>query len=101
MSEVQQAMALLISSFSKYAGKEGDQHTLSKTELKEMLHNEFGDMLGKASDKGAIDTISRTWTPTKTTAWTSRSSVTWWSASPKCATSTSSARSESLQLGTQ
>lgn len=46
MSDVQNAMALLIGSFNKYAGREGDSNTLSKAELKELLHNEFGDLLG-------------------------------------------------------
>lgn len=46
MSNVQQAMALLITAFDKYSGKEGDRHTLSKGELKELLANEFGELLG-------------------------------------------------------
>lgn len=46
MSEVNTAMALLISSFSKYAGKEGDPHTLNKKELKELLQSELGELLG-------------------------------------------------------
>lgn len=46
MSDIQQAMALLINAFDKYAGKEGDKNTLSKAELKDLLQNEFGDMLG-------------------------------------------------------
>ncbi|XP_034401073.1 ictacalcin-like [Cyclopterus lumpus] len=57
MSDIQQAMTLLISAFHKYAGKEGDKHTLTKGELKELLQNEFGDLLGKASDKVAVDRI--------------------------------------------
>ncbi|XP_040910184.1 ictacalcin-like [Toxotes jaculatrix] len=57
MSDVQQAMALLITAFDKYSGKEGDRHTLSKAELKELLENEFGELLGKANDKAAIDRI--------------------------------------------
>lgn len=46
MPGIQAAMSLLIDSFSKYAGKEGDQHTLTKAELKELLQSEFGEMLG-------------------------------------------------------
>lgn len=46
MSEVQQAMALLISSFHKYSGKEGDKYTLSKAELKDLLQAELGEVLG-------------------------------------------------------
>ncbi|XP_035537921.1 ictacalcin-like [Morone saxatilis] len=57
MSDVHTAMALLINAFSKYAGKEGDPHTLSKAELKELLQNELGDLLGKANDKTAVDRI--------------------------------------------
>lgn len=45
MSDIQKAMALLISTFDKYSGKEGDKNTLSKEELKELLQNEFGEML--------------------------------------------------------
>lgn len=45
MSDIQKAMALLITSFSKYAGREGDKNTLSKEELKELLQTEFGDMV--------------------------------------------------------
>ncbi|XP_024154077.1 ictacalcin isoform X2 [Oryzias melastigma] len=59
MSDIQKAMALLITSFSKYAGKEGDKNTLSKEELKELLQNEFGEMVCKSNDKEAIDRIFR------------------------------------------
>lgn len=45
MSDVLQAMTLLIKSFSKYSGREGDPHTLSKAELKELLQNELGELL--------------------------------------------------------
>ncbi|KAJ8000350.1 hypothetical protein DPEC_G00203910 [Dallia pectoralis] len=57
MSGVQQAMLLLIDSFHKYSGKEGDKLTLSKSELKELLQAELGDMLGKTSDPAAVDKI--------------------------------------------
>nr|XP_046182826.1 ictacalcin-like isoform X1 [Oncorhynchus gorbuscha] len=57
MSGIQQAMSLLIASFHKYSGKEGDKLTLSKAELKELLQAELGEMLGKASDKSAVDRI--------------------------------------------
>ena len=46
MSGVQNAMSLLISTFHKYSGKEGDKYTLSKMELKELIQNELGDLLG-------------------------------------------------------
>ncbi|XP_054618910.1 ictacalcin-like [Dunckerocampus dactyliophorus] len=57
MSQIQQAMVLLIDCFQKYAGKEGDKNTLSKGELKELLQHELGGPLGKANDKAAIDRI--------------------------------------------
>lgn len=37
MTDISTAIALLIASFSKYSGKEGDPLTLSKGELKELL----------------------------------------------------------------
>ncbi|XP_018944758.1 ictacalcin-like [Cyprinus carpio] len=57
MSKIQQGMALLIAAFYKYSGKEGDKTTLSKGELKDMLTAELGDILGKSSDKAAVDQI--------------------------------------------
>lgn len=53
MSNIQQAMTLLITTFDKYSGKEGDRHTLSKAELKDLLENEFGQML-LVSDSCAV-----------------------------------------------
>lgn len=46
MSDVQMAMTLLITAFNKYSGKEGDGLTLSKAELKDLLENELGELLG-------------------------------------------------------
>ena len=46
MSEVQQAMSLLITAFHKYSGKEGDDRSLTKGELKDLLENELKDLLG-------------------------------------------------------
>ncbi|XP_026205708.1 ictacalcin-like [Anabas testudineus] len=57
MSNIQQAMTLLITTFDKYSSKEGDSSTLSKAELKDLLENEFGQMLMKANDKAALDRI--------------------------------------------
>ncbi|XP_071326635.1 ictacalcin-like [Trachinotus anak] len=41
MSALAQAMALLMATFNKYAGKEGDKNTLTKAELIELLRNEL------------------------------------------------------------
>uniref|UniRef100_A0A8C1R6Y5 Protein S100 n=1 Tax=Cyprinus carpio TaxID=7962 RepID=A0A8C1R6Y5_CYPCA len=57
MSQIQQGMALLIAAFHKYSGKEGDKTTLSKGELKDLLTAELSDILGKSSDKAAVDKI--------------------------------------------
>ncbi|XP_061902304.1 ictacalcin-like [Entelurus aequoreus] len=57
MSQIQQAMALLIDCFQKYAGKEGDKNTLNKGELKDLLEKEFGGPLSKSNDKAGIDRI--------------------------------------------
>ncbi|CAJ1083312.1 ictacalcin-like [Xyrichtys novacula] len=57
MTDLTTAMCLIISTFQKYAGKEGDEKSLTKSELKELLQNEFGDLPGKASDKAAVDGI--------------------------------------------
>ncbi|XP_023264702.1 ictacalcin-like [Seriola lalandi dorsalis] len=53
MSGLVQAMAILMDTFQKYSGKEGDKDTLTKAELTEMLHKELpgaGD-----SNKAAVD----------------------------------------------
>ncbi|XP_029976452.1 ictacalcin-like [Salarias fasciatus] len=57
MSDTQQAMALLLNVFDKYARKEGDSDTLTKQELKDLLQTELGELLGKANDKAAVDKI--------------------------------------------
>uniref|UniRef100_A0A3Q3EIC5 EF-hand domain-containing protein n=1 Tax=Labrus bergylta TaxID=56723 RepID=A0A3Q3EIC5_9LABR len=35
------AMGLLIDTFDRYAGKDGDNKTLTRAELEELLHNEM------------------------------------------------------------
>ncbi|KAJ8354822.1 hypothetical protein SKAU_G00223890 [Synaphobranchus kaupii] len=57
MSAIQSGMSLIIAAFHKYSEKEGNKYTLSKSELKDLLNNEMGDIFGKASDKGEIDKI--------------------------------------------
>lgn len=39
-------MQMLIKTFHKYSGKEGDKYTLSRGELKELLLEELGTYLG-------------------------------------------------------
>lgn len=45
-STLENAMQLLIQTFHKYSGNEGDKYTLSRAELKEMLTTELGNYLG-------------------------------------------------------
>lgn len=46
MSNIHQAMSLLIETFHKYSSRGGDKYTLSKEELKELLEKELKEMLG-------------------------------------------------------
>ena len=45
-SNLESAMQILIKTFHKYSGKEGDKYTLSRGELKELLVEELGSYLG-------------------------------------------------------
>lgn len=45
-STLENAMQLMIQTFHKYSGNEGDKYTLSRAELKEMLTAELGNYLG-------------------------------------------------------
>ncbi|KPP63984.1 protein S100-A1 protein-like [Scleropages formosus] len=56
-TSLENAMQLMIQTFHKYSGKEGDRFTLSRGELKEMLTQELGTYLGNAQDKDAVDKV--------------------------------------------
>ncbi|TWW79191.1 S-100 protein alpha chain [Takifugu flavidus] len=56
-STLESAMQLMIQTFHKYSGNEGDKYTLSRAELKEMLTTELGSYLGNAQDKEAVDRV--------------------------------------------
>lgn len=49
-SNLESAMQMLIKTFHKYSGKEGDKYTLSRGELKELLVEELGTYLGVRDD---------------------------------------------------
>ncbi|KAJ8267804.1 hypothetical protein COCON_G00129760 [Conger conger] len=54
---LENAMQLMIQTFHKYSGKEGDKFTLSRAELRELLTEELGHYLGNAQDKEAVDKV--------------------------------------------
>ncbi|XP_017324228.1 S100 calcium binding protein T [Ictalurus punctatus] len=54
---LENAMQLMIQTFHKYSGNEGDKFTLSKTELKDLLTQELGNYLGHAQDKDAVEKV--------------------------------------------
>uniref|UniRef100_A0A4W5REG9 S100 calcium binding protein T n=6 Tax=Salmoninae TaxID=504568 RepID=A0A4W5REG9_9TELE len=57
VSTLETAMQLMIQTFHKYSGDEGDKYTLSRAELKVMLSAELGNYLGNAQDKEAVDKV--------------------------------------------
>lgn len=48
-TNLESAMQMLIKTFHKYSGKEGDKFTLSRGELRELLTEELGNYLGVRS----------------------------------------------------
>uniref|UniRef100_A0A3Q2XNM3 Protein S100 n=1 Tax=Hippocampus comes TaxID=109280 RepID=A0A3Q2XNM3_HIPCM len=56
-SNLESAMQMLIKTFHKYSGKEGDKYTLSRGELKELLLEELGSYLGNSKDNEAVEKI--------------------------------------------
>ncbi|XP_023695524.1 protein S100-Z-like [Paramormyrops kingsleyae] len=58
-TSLENAMQLMIQTFHKYSGNEGDKLTLSRGELKELLTAELGNYLGNAQDKDAVDKVMK------------------------------------------
>ncbi|XP_077011797.1 protein S100-A6 [Tamandua tetradactyla] len=56
-----QAICLLVSTFHKYSGREGDRNTLSKRELKELIQKELaiGSKLQDAEIAKLMDELDR------------------------------------------
>ncbi|KAK9391045.1 hypothetical protein NXF25_018375 [Crotalus adamanteus] len=61
VASLDQALCILVATFHKYSGKDGDKNTLSKKELKELIQKELtiGPKLHEEEIQGLMEDLDR------------------------------------------